>query len=902
MKTLPLSRATAAPCTHHLALSTRLVAAALSTLSTLSVLAVLTGLATLTGCTGCTGCSPSSDEGLARRMDFGGGWTFHLGDEPGAWQPGYDDTSWRRLNLPHDWAIEGNFSADNPSGTGGGALPGGVGWYRKTFTVDRSDEGRLLRLDFDGSYMNTTVWINGHELGTRPYGYISFSYDLTPYINYGGENVVAVRVDNAEQPNSRWYSGCGIYRNVWLTRLNPVHVALWGTYITADAVTNRSARIRILTRLENGTNATVPNAETGTDADADASAASMSGQSATIRLVTTLLDAEGQAVGQATTALTLPHGATQEIAQEITLDAPHLWGVSDPYLYQARTEVVDSASGEIVDTYLTPLGIRTFAFDAKEGFILNGERMKINGVCLHHDAGCLGAVVNRRAIARQLETLKAMGCNGIRCSHNPPAPELLDLCDRMGFIVMDETFDMWRKRKTAHDYARYFNDWHERDLTDLVVRDRNHPSVFIWSIGNEVLEQWTDVKADTLSLAEANLLLNFGHGEELLAREGELSVNALLTRKLAGMIHSLDPTRPVTAGCNEPSPRNHLFQSGALDIIGFNYHDDWFAGVPENFPGQPFIITESVSALMTRGYYRMPSDSVSICPERWDKPYSDPTFACSSYDNCHVPWGNSHEGTLRHVKHNDFISGQYIWTGYDYLGEPTPYGWPARSSYFGLIDLAGFPKDIYYMYQSEWRPDLQVLHLFPHWNWQEGQDVDLWAYYNNADEVELWVNGESQGTRTKGPDEFHVVWRVPFHAGTVRAEARREGRVVATQEIRTAGAPARIRLTPDRSTLAADGRDLCYVTVEVTDRDGNLCPWADDDIAFSLQGAATLAGVDNGSPISLERFKADHRRAFYGKCLVVLQTTDHSGTIRLTATADGLEPATVTLKAKATGN
>ena len=468
----------------------------------------------------------------------------------------------------------------------------------------------------------------------------------------------------------------------------------------------------------------------------------------------------------------------------------------------------------------------------------------------------------------------------------------------MGFIVMDETFDMWRKKKTAHDYSRYFNEWHERDLTDLVRRDRNHPSIFMWSIGNEVLEQWSDAKADTLSLAEANLILNFGHSADMLAKEGsELSVNSLLTKKLADMTRALDPTRPVTAGCNEPNPGNHLFRSGALDIIGFNYHDDWFAGVPQNFPGKPFIITESISALMTRGYYRMPSDSMYIWPSRWDVPFYDESFSCSSYDNCHVPWGNTHEGTLRHVKNNDFISGQYIWTGFDYIGEPTPYGWPARSSYFGVIDLAGFPKDVYYMYQSEWRPDKTVLHLFPHWNWKEGQEIDLWAYYNNADEVELFVNGQSQGVRSKGKDEFHVSWRVTYQPGTVKAVSRRGGQVVAEQEIHTADEPAQIRLTPDRTSIQADGRDLSFVTVEILDKDGNLCPWAENDVTFDVQGAGFIAGVDNGSPISMERFKANHRKAFYGKCLVVIQNNGEDGSISLKATADGLQEAGTTLNA-----
>lgn len=832
-----------------------------------------------------------------RRQDFTAGWTFHLGDDSAASRPDYDDTAWRILNLPHDWAIEGEFSRDNPSGTGGGALPGGIGWYRKTFTVDKADEGKRLYIDFDGVYMNSEVFINGHSLGVRPYGYVSFSYDLTPYIKWGGKNVVAVRVDNGEQPNSRWYSGCGIYRNVWLTKLNPIHIAQWGTFITAEDVSKNSARLNIRTKIQYDAAAQLQDSvkqADGTYVVFDSEIVPL----ADVVLQSRLMDAEGNVVDEVASELQVIPTCLNEVEQEIVVKNPNLWSVNTPYIYKVNSILIDKITGKVLDNYCTNTGIRTFRFDAQKGFILNGERLKINGVCMHHDLGCLGAAVNIRAIERQLEILQEMGCNGIRCSHNPPSPELLDLCDRMGFIVMDETFDMWRKRKTAHDYSRYFNEWHERDLTDLILRDRNHPSVFIWSIGNEVLEQWSDAKADTLTLEQANLILNFGHDQSMLAKEGEMSVNSLLTKKLADMVKALDSTRPVTAGCNEPNPNNHLFRSEALDLIGFNYHDDWFAGVPEKFPGKPFIVAESVSALMTRGYYRMPSDETVICPERWDKPYFDDSFSCSSYDNCHVPWGNSHEGTMRHVKNNDFISGQYVWTGFDYLGEPTPYGWPARSSYFGIVDLAGFPKDVYYLYQSEWHPEKKVLHLFPHWNWTPGQDIDMWAYYNNADEVELFVNGESQGVRTKGKDDFHVVWRVKYESGVVKVVSRKDGKTVLEKEIHTAGEPAQIRLTADRNEIKSDGRDLSFVTVEVLDKDGNLCPNADNQIMFDVQGAGFIAGVDNGSPVSMEKFKADHRRAFYGKCLVVVQSDGKSGGIKLTATSEGLKTAVTAIKAK----
>ena len=580
---------------------------------------------------------------------FNNGWTFHLGDVEGAEGLSYDDSDWRKLNLPHDWAVEGDFSKDNPSGTGGGALPGGIGWYRKSFVVNEAYAGKKVFIDFDGVYMNSEVFVNGISLGKRPYGYISFRYDMTPYLKIGEENVLAVRVDNQEQPNSRWYSGCGIYRNVWLTLTHPVHVDLWGTYVTTPQVSDEEAIVSVQTSIKN-------------EGTADAE----------VKVISALLDAEGNRVGETASVLPVSKDSVCTYQQSIQVASPILWSVDNPYLYTLKTEVW--ADDKLVDTYETRTGIRSFEFSAEKGFILNGKQVKINGVCMHHDLGCLGAAVNRRAIERQLEILKGMGCNGIRCSHNPPAPELLQLCDEMGFIVMDETFDMWRKRKTTYDYSRYFNEWHERDLTDLMLRDRNHPSIFMWSIGNEVLEQWSDANADTLSLEEANMILNFGHSAEMLATAGsEMSVNSLLTKKLAEMTRKLDPTRPVTAGCNEPNPYNHLFASGALDIIGFNYHDDWFMGVPTNFPGMPFIVTESVSGLMTRGYYRMPSDEPVVCPERWDRPYYDPSFSCSSYDNCRVPWGNHHEGTLKLVQNNDFISGQYIWTGFDYIGEPTPY-------------------------------------------------------------------------------------------------------------------------------------------------------------------------------------------------------------------------------------
>ena len=806
------------------------------------------------------------------KICFNDNWSFSLGDNPKASETDFDDEEWRVLNLPHDWAIEGDFSKDNPSGTGGGALPGGTGWYRKTFIPSNEDSDKIIRIDFDGIYMNSEVFINGQSLGKRPYGYISFGYDITPYLKWNEKNVIAVRVDNSEQPNSRWYSGCGIYRNVWLTKTSPVHVDEWGTYVTASEISNDNATLNIVTTVQNSGN-----------------------KNETVTLKSILNDMDGSVVAETESSVSVVAGQKSDISHTVNISSPELWDIENPYLYSLVTEIIKD--GKCIDRYTTITGVRDFKFDAEKGFILNGKQTKINGVCMHHDLGCLGAAVNTRAIERQLQILKEMGCNGIRCSHNPPAPELLDLCDKMGFIVMDEAFDMWRKKKTSHDYARYFNEWHEKDLCDFILRDRNHPSIFVWSIGNEVLEQWSDAKADTLSLEEANLILNFGHSADMLAKDGEMSVNSLLTKKLADFVRELDPTRPITAGCNEPNPGNHLFKSGALDIIGYNYHNANIPDVPKNFPGKPFIITESNSALMTRGYYRMPSNEMFIWPERWDKPFYDESFSCSSYDNCHAPWGNTHEENIKLVRNNDFISGQYIWTGFDYIGEPTPYGWPARSSYFGIVDLAGFPKDVYYLYQAEWT-NKQVLHLFPHWNWTEGQEIDMWCYYNNADEVELFINGESQGIRSKDEDNLHVVWRVKFIPGTVKVVARKNGNIIAEKEIHTAGTPHKIRLNPDRNIITADGKDLSFVTVEVLDKDNNLCPLSENLINFEVKGNAFIAGVDNGCQTSMERFKDNKRKAFNGKCLVVLQNNGEKGTATLTANSNGLESSTIEIKSK----
>ena len=754
------------------------------------------------------------------RQNFDAGWLFLLADSAQMSDADYQDSWWRRLDVPHDWAIEGDFYVSNPSGASGGALPGGVGWYRKHFSINQeSITNNRFFLEFDGVYMNSTVYVNGQKVGFRPYGYSSFEYDITPYV-HEGDNVVAVRVDNSDQPNSRWYSGCGIYRHVWLTKTHPIHVRHWGVFV-------HDGKVEV--DYENPTR-----------------------QKVTVKNM--LLDADGKVVARSTGQSSYLSPLTSHLKK---------WSCEDPYIYKVRTQLI--AGGKVVDEVETTTGFRDFRFDAKTGFWLNGQNFKLNGVCEHHDFGCLGAALHEDALHRKLLKLKAMGVNAIRSSHNPPAPELLNMCDTMGLIVMDESFDMWRRRKTQNDYARFFDEWHERDLTDLVVRDRNHPSVLMWSIGNEVLEQWSSAEADTLTLEQANLILNAGHDASTLAKDGELSVQSLLTQHLADIIKRYDTSRPITAGCNEPDPNNHLFKSGAIDLVGFNYHHQWVKDVPKNFPDKPFIFSESVSALQTRGYYLMPSDSIIVAPKEWWMPYTDPSYMCSAYDNMHASWSSTHEQTWDVVKHSPYVGGQFIWTGFDYIGEPTPYGFPARSSYFGIIDLAGFPKDSYYLYQSEWTQK-PVLHLFPHWNWLPGQTVDMWCYYNHADEVELFINGKSQGTRTKDAHTYHVMWRVAYEPGEVRAVARKDGKVVREQTIRTAGQPDHIRLSVDYQ-----GRDLCFVCADVVDQDGRLCPWAEDQISFSVDGDAQILATDNGCQTSMERFTSPQRRAFFGKCLVVVK-------------------------------
>lgn len=786
------------------------------------------------------------------RKSFNDNWKFRLDSINNFSDIGINDASWRSFDLPHDWSIEGKFDKTHPAGTGGGALPGGVGWYRKTFSIPLSQKDKQVLIDFDGVYKQSEVFINGHSLGTRPNGYISFQYDLTPHLKYGNEqNIIAVKVDNSKQPNSRWYSGSGIYRNVWLTIVDKVHVAQWGVYVTTPSVTKEKVTIEIDCTISNN-----------------------SGKEKAVKIVNYIYDATNKLILRTEQPINFPvpvEGVKRK--GKLIIHNPIFWSLERPYLYKLVTTIQENSN--VIDTYETRFGIRSFSFDAEKGFFLNGKSMKILGVCNHHDLGALGAAINTRALERQLEILKKMGCNGIRTSHNPPAPELLDLADRMGFIVMDEAFDMWAKPKSRFDYHLDWNEWHKNDLEDFIKRDRNHPSIFIWSIGNEIPEQWGDEKKNDTS-------------------------GRAIARELVSIVKSLDSTRPVTTGNNEINKWNQIIQSNAFELIGYNYGHQKWGSFLKDWPGKKLIVTESTSALATRGHYdNVPFDTIRRWPARWDLPLENGNadHTVSAYDHVNAPWGSTHEESVKELKKWDHVSGMYIWTGFDYLGEPTPYPWPARSSYFGIIDLAGFPKDVYYLYQSEFTSK-PVLHLFPHWNWKVGDTVDVVSYYNNADEVELFLNGKSFGKRSKSEDQLHVKWRVPYEPGKLKAISSKNNKQVLVREIQTAGEAFKLVLKVDRKNIKADNKDLSFITIEIVDKNGVLVPKANHLIKFSVSGNGTIAGVDNGSPVSMESFKSDQHTAMNGKALCIIRSNGKKGSITITAKSEGLQSSTITLNAQ----
>lgn len=771
-------------------------------------------------------------------VNFNSGWKFFLGNDSLAANVNYNDSKWRSLTLPHDWSIESDFSSIFPATNLGGSLPGGIGWYRKTFTVPASAGNKNTSIEFDGIYKNSEVWINGHYLGKRPNGYINFSYELTPYLNFDQANVIAVKVDNTLQPDSRWYSGSGIYRDVKLVMVKKWISKPADFFIHTENAANGEVKI-IAESWQHS-------------------------ESKVLSVDVILYDDSGKQIGKMDNVV---FNKNNYFKSTFRMSKPSLWSPSNPYLYKAKFKVF--ASEYLIDEFETTFGIRSFYFDSEKGFFLNKQPLKIHGVCMHHDLGAIGAAFNITAAKRQLTILKEMGCNAIRFSHNPPASAMLDLCDEMGFLVMVEAFDMWKKKKNKFDYHLEFEEWHERDLQAMILRDRNHPSVFMWSIGNEIGEQFD-------------------------------STGTVIAKRLVDIVKALDTTRPVTSALTETFPeKNFITKAGNLDVLGFNYKDYDYAELPKRFPGKKFLATETASALETRGVYQYPGDSVRIWPPNFKEQKNftggNADFTCAAYDNTFAYWGNTHEKSWLAVKNNPHIAGVFVWSGFDYLGEPTPYPFPARSSYFGVIDLAGFPKDVYYMYQSEWSAK-PVLHLFPHWNWQPGETVDVWVYYNNADEVELFLNGKSLGVKKKENNSLHVMWRVPFEAGVLKAISRKNGNTVLTRTVKTAGKPQRIELIADRAKLRSNGKDLSFLTARILDKDGNLVPYADNLIQFSITGPGIIAGTDNGFQADTVSLKNRQRNVWKGLALVIVQSSRKKGNITVMAKSTGLKGAQISLK------
>lgn len=807
----------------------------------------------------------------SRRQNFDANWKFLKGDAPGAEQPAFDDSTWRTLNLPHDWAIEGPFDPKiNPHE---GALPYfGTGWYRKHFTVPTSAKGKVFWIEFDGAMNNSTVWLNGHQLGGRPYGYIGFGFDLTPYLNFSGDNVIAVRL-TPEEHSSRWYPGAGIYRNVWLDATGPVHVARWGTYVTTPEVTESKAKVHVVTTVRND-----------------------SAKPAHVVLLTAVVDAGGKQIAQAGAPVDVPANGEQKSEANILVDSPQRWDIDRPYLYSVVSTVVNDQQTDVrlipprargakrteLDRYVTPFGIRTVEWSPTD-LKLNGRSIRLKGVCDHHDLGALGAAVNRRATERQLQILKAMGANAIRTSHNPPSPELLEFADKLGFLVMDEAFDMWKEPKVKNGYSKYFDEWSDRDLADMIRRDRNHPSVILWSIGNEIPEQGSP---DGWKIA----------------------------RHLVQICHREDPTRMVTSAMNIPREAIKNKFADELDVKGFNYAERGYAEILATHPDWIVLASETESVVSSRGVYHVPI-------EKYQK---HPSHQLSSYDIIAPPWAYTADVEFAAQEKNPRMLGEFVWTGFDYLGEPTPYfnrgadreaDWPARSSYFGIVDLAGFPKDRYYLYQSQWTTKPMV-HVLPHWNWagREGQPIPVMVY-TNADQVELFLNGKSLGKKKRWSEpvelpvgrnvsddlkfssKYRLEWQVPYEPGTLKVVAYKGGKEVATDERKTAGPAAQIRLISDRPQIAADGEDLSFVTVRVEDKDGNLVPDADNFVRFKVTGAGTIEAVDNGNAATTEPFQADYRKAFSGLALLIVRPSKQPGEIRIEATSEGLKSAEATIAA-----
>lgn len=774
----------------------------------------------------------------------------------------FDDSAWRLVNLPHDWAIEGPF---NSGGVGGGMgrLPSpGVGWYRKKLDISAADAGKCIFLDVDGAMSYATVWLNGTLVGGWPYGYASWRLDLTPYVVPGGENQLAIRLDNPPD-FSRWYPGAGLYRNVWLTRTRPVHVGQWGTYLTTPQVSAASATIRLEVTVDN-------------DSKADATVSVSTGIYA--------LDAEGQMTGNAVAAIqpaeaSVAAGSSARVSGSVILAHPCLWGPppqQKPHRYVAVTTV--SGPGQPLDRYETRFGIRSVEFKPA-GLYVNGERIPIQGVNQHHDLGALGAAFNIRAAERQLEILREMGCNAIRTAHNPPAPELLDLTDRMGFLVIDEIFDAWVRQKPPFDFHLIFPDWHEQDLRAMICRDRNHPSVFLWSVGNEVGEQYTGAPG------------------------------AAVARELCALAHDQDSSRPATASMNAAKADSPF--AAATDVISLNYQGEGIRDTPEfasfngirtppqypafheRFPDRLILSSESAAAFSSRGVYLFPVAKGISNPTRDGSGGDSKSRQVSAYELYAADFGSSADKVFGSLDRHPYVAGEFVWSGWDYLGEPTPY-YSSRSSYFGIIDLAGFKKDRFYLYQARWRPDLPMAHILPHWTWPEraGQATPVHVF-TSGDDAELFLNGQSLGRKKRGQYEYRLRWDdVVYQPGTLKVVAWKNGARWATAEVKTAGAPARLELKPDRAEIFADRPDLSFVTATVVDGAGVMVPRANNTVRFEIEGPGEIVATDNGDPTSFESFQAPERRAFNGLCLVIVRgKPGQSGKFNLEAKADGLEVA-----------
>jgi beta-galactosidase len=771
-------------------------------------------------------------------------------------QPGFDDSSWQQINLPHDWAIGGPFIITG--GGGMGRLPSsGVGWYRKRLSIPSLDAGRSIFLDIDGAMSYATVWLNGRLAGGWPYGYASWRVDLTPYVKPGEDNELVIRLDNPPD-SSRWYPGGGIYRNVWLVKTAPVHVGHWGTYVTTPAVSPAAATIDLKVTVDNNSH-----------------------QSAKVSVSTQIfrLDANGRRFGTAAariapSTLLIPPDATAVAEGVGTVAKPELWGPPPqqrPNRYVALTTV--SQGDQVLDTYETPFGIRTLKFDPNEGFLINGRHILLNGVCDHHDLGPLGAALNYRALQRQLELLMDMGCNAIRTSHNPPAPELLELADKMGFLVMDEAFDVWVRQKTPLDFHLIFPDWHEQDLRAQVRRDRNCPSVILWSIGNEVGEQYTGTNG------------------------------AALAKTLSDIVHEEDATRPATCAMNWAQPTNPF--PAALDVTGLNYQGAGIRGAPgqypafhEKFPDKFIFGSETASALSSRGAYVFPvagGFGAAVGPNSGEDRLR---HQVSAYELYYAAFGASADKVFASQEQHPYVGGEFVWTGWDYLGEPTPFD-SSRSSYSGIIDLAGFKKDRFYLYQAHWRPDFPMAHILPHWTWPEriGQITPVHVF-TSGDEGELFLNGKSLGRKKKGPCEYRLRWDdVVYQPGALKVVTYKQGKPWAADVMQTAGAAARLVLQPDRNRIRADGKDLSFVTVRVADKSGSTAPRADNRIFYSIEGPGEIVATDNGDPTSFEPFPSHERKAFNGLCLVIVRgKSGQSGTIRLTAKTDGVENGVASIR------